>query len=341
MTHSSQLPVSAQLEDVFATARTKGGVRYIKVVIRDEQLVPDGTESLGSSAEADFGKVASLLKPKTPCYVLYRLDTTNTLGSEWLLVAYVPDGSSVKDRMLYASTRDSLKKQLGKSYFVSSDLYGTEVSEFTWEAYQDTQIRPTTAAPLTVTEMQYHHESSQEVHTGHTKEYVHSVRFPLSADAINALNNLATKQHNFVQLSIDGSKETVELVSAKRVNGIAGLKSELPKTEPRFTFFRYTHNFKGEALDSIVFIYSCSDDAPVKSRMLYSSVKAVVTGAAEDARVIVERNGKIEIADVDEITEEFIMESLHPAVEVKKGFARPMRPGKGGARLIRSSAGGK
>jgi len=51
-------------------------------------------------------------------------------GHEWMLIAYVPDGSTVKDRMLYASTRDSLKKQLGKSYFVNTDLYGTDLVNY-------------------------------------------------------------------------------------------------------------------------------------------------------------------------------------------------------------------
>jgi len=254
-----------------------------------------------------------------------------------MLLAYVPDGSTVKDRMLYASTRDSLKKQLGKSYFVNTDLYGTEVADFSWEAYQDLQKKPAASAPLTVTEMQYHHEASAEVHQGHTKEYVHSVRFPLSSDAQQALNGLATKHHNFVQLSVDAERETIELEGTKRLSSVSGLSSEISNTDPRFTFYRFTHKFKGEALDSIVFVYSCPDSAPVKQRMLYSTVKAVVTGAAEDARVVVERNGKIEVNDPEDITEEFLIESLHPAVEVKKGFARPTRPGKGGARLIKGA----
>lgn len=32
----------------------------------------------------------------------------------------------------------------------------------------------------------------------------------------------------------------------------------------------------------LVFIYSSSDDAPIKLKMLYSTVKAVANGAAED-----------------------------------------------------------
>ena len=44
---------------------------------------------------------------------------------QWILLAYTPDGSKVRDRMLYASTRDTLKKELGRSYFVD-ELYGSE-----------------------------------------------------------------------------------------------------------------------------------------------------------------------------------------------------------------------
>lgn len=40
----------------------------------------------------------------------------------------------------------------------------------------------------------------------------------------------------------------------------------------------------------------------------------------------------------DDISEELVIEVLHPKKEEKnKGFSRPSRPGKGGARLIREN----
>jgi len=334
MTHSSNIPVSNALESAFAKARTEGGIRYLQVVIEDESLNLIGSRNLSSNLQADFETIVNLFEPKSPSYVIFRLDSQNMTGYEWLLVSWVPDGSSVKNRMLYASTRDSLKKQLGKPYFVSNDLFGSEKSEFSWAAYQDTLSKPASSTALTASEMQYHHEATLEIDPGHTREYVHGVRFPLSAAAHDALNQFSMRQ-NFVQLSVDATTETIELVSAKKIT-VNDLSNEISSTEPRFTFFKYTHTFSGESIDSNVFVYSCPENAPVKQKMLYSTVKSVVAEAAENSRIILEKNGKLEVDDPSEITVQALNESLHPKAEEKKGFARPLRPGKGGARLLRT-----
>ena len=39
--------------------------------------------------------VLPLLDEGMPCYLLYRLDSTNTQGYEWLLLAWSPEGSPV------------------------------------------------------------------------------------------------------------------------------------------------------------------------------------------------------------------------------------------------------
>jgi hypothetical protein len=45
-------------------------------------------------------------------------------GYDWLLISFVPDGSPVKARMLYASTLALLKRELGTSYF-SDELHAS------------------------------------------------------------------------------------------------------------------------------------------------------------------------------------------------------------------------
>ena len=45
-------------------------------------------------------------------------------GNEWLLVSYVPDGSPVKARMLYASSQGNLKRELGLTYF-ADEFHGS------------------------------------------------------------------------------------------------------------------------------------------------------------------------------------------------------------------------
>ena len=45
--------------------------------------------------------------------MLFRLDTTNNLGYEWLFIAWSPDDSPVRQKMLYSATRASIKKEFG------------------------------------------------------------------------------------------------------------------------------------------------------------------------------------------------------------------------------------
>lgn len=128
MSHSSGIPLSTDLDKAFASARTDGGIRWLKIIIRNDQLVEVARGPLGASFDADFPQVKPLLEPKQPCYIAFRMDTKNINGFEWLLCVYIPDASSVKDRMIFASTREILKRQLGLSYF-GDDLFGTSPDE--------------------------------------------------------------------------------------------------------------------------------------------------------------------------------------------------------------------
>ena len=92
----------------------------------------------------------AFLEENVPAYILYRLDSRSSSGHyEWLIMSYVPDKAKVpfvaksnfkktnfmfisfahrlpkvRDKMLYASTRAALTKDLGDSRFVDS-MYGT------------------------------------------------------------------------------------------------------------------------------------------------------------------------------------------------------------------------
>lgn len=74
----------------------------------------------------DYAHVLGYLDDKVPAYVLVRLDTKNSEGEyNWLFLAHVPDNAKVRDKMLYASTRATLTKELGDNRF-SDNMYGTD-----------------------------------------------------------------------------------------------------------------------------------------------------------------------------------------------------------------------
>ena len=40
--------------------------------------------------------VVPILEPKDACYILYRLDSKNNQGHEWIYISYVPDFAPVR-----------------------------------------------------------------------------------------------------------------------------------------------------------------------------------------------------------------------------------------------------
>lgn len=70
-------------------------------------------------------------------------------------------------------------------------------------------------------------------------------------------------------------------------------------------------------------------------RMLYSSSKANVTNLINAANG--QLGAKFEINAPDDVTEEQVLDALHPKkAEQVKSFSKPVRPGKGGARLTKN-----
>jgi len=108
---------------------------------------------------------------------------------------------------------------------------------------------------------------------------------------------------------------------------ISSLSSTISSTEPRYSFYRYTHSYNGSSSSPILFIYTCPSGSKVKERMLYAaSSRSAIQVAEAEAGLKVEK--KIEASSPDEISEETIDADLHPKVEIKKAFERPRRPGR-------------
>ncbi|KAL8757122.1 MAG: hypothetical protein Q9199_002434 [Rusavskia elegans] len=138
----------------------------------------------------------------------------------------------------------------------------------------------------------------------------------------------------FVKSDADGNgylqkidqSENIALAGVEDTD-IQGLSTAISDTEPRYSFFRYTHEVDGQTTNSIIFIYTCPSGSKVKERMIYASFKKVVmeTASAEAGFEIAK---KLEASSPAEITPKMIEEEFQPRQEQKQGFARPKRPGK-------------
>jgi twinfilin-like protein len=197
------------------------------------------------------------------------------------------------------------------------------------------------AVPLTLEEEERKRNLEAEgggVYTGGSSTYIHGVAFPLAAGVAGAVNEFRSGSKNYLRLGVDVDKEEITLGDAAQIS-YDELGGRVPTDLPAFHFFSWTHDHDGASVTSLLYIFSCPDgshgtkSAPVKARMLYSSSKANVEN------VVTSNNGpkidlKLEINSAQELGEAAIRHELHPPPpEVKKTFAKPKRPGRGGARL--------
>ncbi|NWW52919.1 TWF2 protein, partial [Pedionomus torquatus] len=313
------LSATTELRDFFAKARN-GSVRLIKVIIEDEQLVLGAHKELSRRWDNDYDAfVLPLLDEQQPCYVLYRLDSQNAQGYEWLFISWSPDSSPVRLKMLYAATRATVKKEFGGGH-IKDEMFGTVKEDVSLSGYQKHVSSCSAPAPLTAAEQELQQIRINEVKTEISVESKHQtlqgLAFPLQLDAQQAIQALKQKKINYIQLKLDLERETIDLVHTSPTE-IADLPKRIPQDSARYHFFLYKHSHEGDYLESV---------GDRQGRVLDTVEQEFCLEIAK----------KIEIDDGAELTAEFLYEEVHPKQHAfKQAFAKPKGPvGKRGQKRL-------
>ncbi|KAG6911437.1 hypothetical protein DXG01_014511 [Tephrocybe rancida] len=331
MSATSAIPIAQNLISIFAATPTP---RFIKVSIKDEQLVHDTSIAAASSFDADLALLPDILEDHVPAYIL-----ANLAPSEWIAISYVPDSAKVRDKMLYASSRASLLRSLGSTLFTDS-IFATTKADLTPDAYASHRRHVNAPQPLSPREQEMADARAVEsggAYEGSRARVNHvgtGVGFPWSQDLEDAVTQLAEgEQCAIVVVEIDRATETLVLKSSTDAS-IETLSTLLPPSQPSYAFFAWPHTPQKR---DIIFIYACPSASPIKDRMFYSSgvattylaTKVLLPPGALAAR-------KIETSDPTELDEQYLREELGldldaPPLEVqeeKKAFARPKGPAR-------------
>ncbi|XP_037539568.1 twinfilin-1 [Nematolebias whitei] len=339
MSHQTGIQARNDVKEMFASARGGDQYRVLKIVIEDEQLVLGGYNKASKKWDQEYDSlVLPLLEDDMPCYILYRLDSTNNQGYEWILLAWSPDHSAVRHKMLYAATRATLKKEFGGGH-IKDDIFGTSKDDLNLHGYKKYLTSQAAPLPLTAAEEELRQIKLNEVQTDisvDTKQQtLQGVAFPIDSEAAEALKQFRQKKVNYVQLKIDTKSEIIRLCSTEPTE-LKDLSKRIPKDSPRYHFFLYKHSHEGDYLESTVFIYSMPGyKCSIKDRMLYSSCKNNLIDMVE-SKIKIEIEKKLEIGNGDELTGDFMYEEVHPKQHAHKQlFNKPKGPaGKRGGRRI-------
>ncbi|XP_075236402.1 twinfilin actin binding protein [Lycorma delicatula] len=339
MSHQTGIRANEALKKFFGKCRD-GKIRVFKVSIKDEELTLDGFKEKKSSWENDYDKfVPGFVEPEQPSFILYRLDTRNQSGGyDWLLISWSPDDSPVRQKMLYASTKATLKQEFGSGQIIE-ELHATVADDVTLKGLQKQRMSAKTPAPLTTREEELATLTSNftDISIDSRTQTLSGIAFPIDDKAKSALVDIKNGKINYVQLKIDLVAEEILLASTDNV-AISSLPKQVPAHSARYHVYNFKHTHEGDFIESVVFIYSMpADCTSVKEKMLYSSCKAPFLDTVE-SMIGLHIDKRLEIDCGEDLTEEFLQDEIHP----KKCLHRPKfdkpkgPPGRGAKRLTKT-----
>lgn len=350
MSHQSGIQASPELASTFkyTVTSTDTNIRFIKVTIENEVLTCNTAVDAKGTYDQDFSLLPAYLHPTTPCFILYKLSESSSESVQFLLMTYVPDNARVREKMLYASTRASMTKELGDTYFTDA-IYASTPVELSFQGYLKHTQHSRASAPLTQREQEMKKIKSQEsgadIGVSTRRQHVSGVAFPMSDAACAVLQKFINSEYSVVMFCVDIDSETIEAVpnghfEVKSDNEaiVTFLKKTASTTVPCYILSRWTHNQSVK----ILFIYLCPQQSAIKAKMLNASCKSTFLGYYV-SQAGVEAEQKLEISDMNDLTMEHIQSATgwntDVAVEESKqhGFIKKgvQGPGGGARRLIR------
>ena len=201
-------------------------------------------------------------------------------------VGYI-DGCKVRDKMLYSSSREDLKRNLGLGQFVP-DYPANVVSDLSWNAYILSTTKSVEDQVMTDKEKQLRVDDLatdlERAALGTKSTAMGVIPFTLGPGVLDAFKQFQTGKHNWIELSV--VSEVVKLESAKSLQITDNLASHVNTQSARFLLIKFT-NFEKKLLP--FFVYSCPENIPIREKMTMSTSKATVIGAAAQNGITFER----------------------------------------------------
>ena len=343
MSHQTGIRCNQKLKDFFAQSKD-GHIRMIKVVIVNEEICLDSYKESKSNWENDFNDcILNSIDSKKPCYIFYRLDEKIQSTFKWLFIAWSPDFAEVKQKMLYAATKSTLKLEFFAGQVVD-DIFGTVRDDVSLEGYLKHIKSQQAPAPLTNREeeleilRQSENHSIINVDTKH--KTLQGVMFPIEQYALSKLDLFQANRCDYIQLSIDVQNEKILLVKSLEKLDPESIDENIPQNNGRFHLYRFNHEFEGEHFNSVIFIYSMPGfSCSVKERMLYSSCKSELIGFIKNEMKI-DLSKTFEVSEPGELTRKYLLDELHPkkASDALK-FEKPKGPSSRGPRRVTKQSG--
>lgn len=347
MSTQSGISVSEELTDVFK----KGD--YDALIIK---ISPDNTSLVPSyqHVEPDVGELFKSVKEymgknyPSPAYIVLRIKTEKELEG-LAFISFIPDDAHIREKMLYALTKNTLLMQLGTSNFRKSCIFAwTTLNELCYEHFRES-LDDDDEVPLTssekvldklnslditnVAENTSYNDHKKALPSMHESNGGNTLIFQIESALEKEVNSLNPEDTwKLIIFDIDVEKEHVKLKSSRENISpghlIESLKATNNKTsQPQYCVYLFSPK-------KAAFIYSCPSGSKVKDRMIYASNKQgllnYIQGIFESKNIFLKET--MEVGDEDEIdvrkldTSEELEKRAAPSEVNRLKFSKPKGP---------------
>lgn len=196
---------SEELQAQFTSLLSSPDTFGLLVTIEKEALVPISTiPSTSSSFDDNLNALQQHLKPDAALYIIVRRYQDSP---RLLALTYVPDSAPVRQKMLFASTRLTLVRELGSEHFRET-IFATTAEELSAAGFKKHDAHTKLEAPLTEEERTLGEvkRAEQATGTGTGTREIHlskTLKMPVSEEAIAAITEVGQ----------DGGRTVAMLVS--------------------------------------------------------------------------------------------------------------------------------
>ncbi|KAL3233038.1 Twinfilin-1 [Nakaseomyces bracarensis] len=325
MSNQSGILADQKLLDILSNDLSKGQTTFITAKISEDSTKVELDNEYSTLEQCTKGLGDS------PLYIFY----LGTASKQYQFFSYVPDASPVRAKMLYASTKNTMVRQIGGNS-IGRQLLITESDELA-ESVNSDNGDDQKSNVLTESE-----RSAQEIDAAQKKEFYSTYNSISGRELVSQtgggpsvlqfdvrmnddIKNLL-ENDNVIAFKIDPSTEEVAICNKGAANDPKGLT--FITEHPTYTIYK-----NGELY---YFIYSCPSGSKVKERMLYASNKSGFIKFLQEKQGM-EFTKTFEIGDSDELEVSLISYGSKKqldddaAAEASKNttqkFSRPKGPG--------------
>lgn len=310
-TQSGITPSSEFLESFKKFVEDEAPILTAEII---KEVIEVGDVITATPLSKAFDALQSQLDDSTPKYIVVRHADNNV----YTFISYVPDYAAVKDKMLYASSKNTLIRQLGSELFAHT-LFLNSLDEVSYEHWKysvsggsSNALSKEEKALNEVKEL----ELDAKIQSAQKRKLVaptNSLNFKLHANA-----EVPVEEGHLYSFNIDLNTEEVFLSNSASLNDAKELPSLISRDYPQYNLLKLN--------GKTYFIFSCPSGSKVKERMMYASNKNSLINHFKQSNTI---DKSIEIGDADEL--ELSEFSNEKKVEEDQGhlkFSRPSRPGR-------------